>query len=363
MSDFAELKDAFERVADDIYRLRSTDDESHIGPAAARALRENRDSLLSLPPTSMLQWALRGELPAQSWSNDFGDPALTLVDRPDFRIDVLYWDHNASPTHKHVSCGAFMAHFGDRLHQRFSFDSIEQVDEYLTLGELKAEQREAIAPGFVQEIQPELIHDLFWLKRPSITISVRCKNHPGGKERPTDFWSPGLQALDMVHHDTPIVRRQISALQLLRSTSRAAFEREVSAAIVEGSASLAYQTLVLLAEHSDSISTYASVSELLAQRGDALAARLAEAYGHFRRKSELAGVYAADRAAQTLVALMWAGANGEEAQRVLADYMPEMSVGEAAQLAVDRVSTVDQQLADLLRSRAAELLPDSVGTC
>ncbi|MGW9405838.1 hypothetical protein ACWGQ2_17935 [Arthrobacter sp. NPDC055585] len=363
LRDFKPVRDAFEKVADDIYAFWDKDDSRHLGPASAEALRANREQLLGLSPTAMLQWALRGELPQQSWSNDFGDPALTLVDRPDFRVDVLYWDHNASPTHKHVSCGAFMAHHGDRLHQHFTFELEDQIDDHLSIGKLLGVDQEAMNSGGVREIQPHLIHDLFWLQRPSVTVSIRCKDHPGAPEKPNDFWSPGIQVLDMVHHETPIIRRKISTLQLLRNSSPRMFEDEVTSAVVEGSPLLSYQTLIYLSELNDAVATPESVRRMMQERGDEVSSHFVAGYEHFRRKSELSGIYTADRAAQALVALMWAGTDGQDTERVMAEYVPEVAVEKAAELAVNRVSSVDPQLADLLRARAAEILPALMGTC
>ena len=60
-------------------------------------------------------------LPEQSWTFDFGQPALTVVRNADFRIDLLYWIENTAATHDHITCGAFAAVHGDRLHGQYSF--------------------------------------------------------------------------------------------------------------------------------------------------------------------------------------------------------------------------------------------------
>lgn len=362
-NEFLRVGDVFERVGESIYTAWDRDDPRHLSAAAAAALRTHRATLLELSPTHMLQWALRGDLPTQSWSNDFGDPALTVLDRPDFRIDLLYWDHNASPTHKHVSCGAFLAHHGDRLHQRFSFHPHDRVDEFVSTGDLIAAPREAMNRGEIIEIRPELIHDLFWLKRPSVTISVRCTSHPGVRQRPNEFWGPGLEVLDMSHHGDSLVARQIASMRLLSSASPRLFASEVSSAVTEGAPILAYQSMVLLAElgyrAGDAILDPIRLSN---ERGDELGKILSLAFDHFARKLELGGIYTADRAAQIMVALLWAGASADESRTVMETYMPDVPVPEAARQAIDIVSRADATVADIVRSRSRGLgLLDALG--
>jgi hypothetical protein len=101
----------FAEVEASVYRCWDRDDEDHLAGAATRALEECRE-LLAIDPAECLQWALDSgvALPEQSWSFDFGQPAITVVRNADFRIDLLYWVENAVDRDRTAQQGRVRGH-------------------------------------------------------------------------------------------------------------------------------------------------------------------------------------------------------------------------------------------------------------
>jgi hypothetical protein len=320
--------------------------------AAAEAIKRNPD-LWAVNPARLLTWALDADLPVQSWDSDFGDPTITVARNSFFRIDLLYWSHNATPTHKHVSCGAFVPLHGPRLHQAFRFTPSGggEVDPYLRTGDLDITSRSVMGIGEIHEIHPELIHDLFWLSHPSVTLSIRCNGHPGPIEEPWEYWDPGLAVLDMCHHATAEVSRRTAALRLLRRASPRTYRSAVGETMRKGRPVLAYHAVVdLLATDPDGELLF--VLETLADRKDPVGEALLAATPHIARKTALHRVRTNDPETQLVVALLWSGMDAQAIELFLQSQtvrdVPSVMDG-----AAEAIDTLDRVAAEALRTVAS----------
>lgn len=301
------IASCFGDLADEIER-RSVPGSCRGLPAAAASTLRDAEQFWSLHPAAVLEWAaFNDNLPEQSWSSDFGDPALTVARRDGFRIDLLYWVHNVTPTHRHISCGAFGAMHGSRVHRSFRFGTRSRPSPYLAAGVLYDGRTEVMKEGDVREIEPSFIHDLFWLRQPSVTVSVRCTGlHDDEGLDPWEYLEPGLAVLDRCHHPSSLVSRQSAALRLLRRSGPRRFRRALASTISTGDPILVYHAcLDLLA--ADPVGEFDGLAALLENRGDAAGVEMARALGHMRRRVVLAGVQTGDPDAQLAVALLWAG--------------------------------------------------------
>ncbi|SON61096.1 hypothetical protein MSIMFI_02601 [Mycobacterium simulans] len=333
MTDFAE---AFANIADTITGLWDRSDPHHLVNAAVAGLRATDLSVID--PASCLEWAVGSSaLPEQSWDFDFGQPAITVARTSDFRIDLLYWMENVAGAHDHMTCGAFAALHGDRVHTEYEFVESKVFDENLAGGTLTRTGLEIMRTGEVRPITPELIHDIYWIQKPAVTLVVRCESHPGPRRTPREYWLPGLAYVVTRHQKASLVRRQSEAISLLRKSSPRRYQRVLAEVLQRGTAALAYRAYLDAA-----ISAPDVLDEVLDQipDNDVLIPLLDDCRPEFVRRSLLGGVFVRDRAVQTLTALRWAGASGADLHALLS---PEDRDG--------------RSLADLIEHAAAYLKP------
>lgn len=116
----------------------------------------------------------------QQASQTFSDLQLTLYRRPNFYIEILIWAHSTTSVHQHSFSGAFKVLRGCSLHTTFRYIQKNLVHPDLSLGELINQGSEYLATGSIRQIEPGpqgLIHCLFHLEQPSITLVVRSNGH------------------------------------------------------------------------------------------------------------------------------------------------------------------------------------------
>jgi hypothetical protein len=343
---FAQL---FAEIEASIYRCWDREDEAHLADAATGALEQCRE-LLAFDPAECLQWALDGgvDLPEQSWVFDFGQPALTVVRNADFRIDVLYWIENASPTHDHITCGAFAAIHGDRLHGQYSFAGEQRLGPWIETGQLSKLELEVMRQGDARPLRPDLIHDVFWLSKPSVTLVVRCAEHPGATSRkPRAFWAPGLALVPKAHHDTSLVSRRAEGLALMRMANQTMYEEGLSRILEGPDPSLAYYAFTAAA-----VSSPMALDEALNSltRPNAVIPHLVQARTQIVRRSHLGGLYTGDDESRLLVGLLWAEADVQACRTAIAAVVPNESVATVVDAAVSALEDIDPDTARQART-------------
>ena len=339
----------FAEVEASVYRYWDRDDEDHLAGAATRALEECRE-LLEFDPAECLQWALDAgvALPEQSWSFDFGQPAITVVRNADFRIDVLYWVENATAAHDHITCGAFSALLGDRLHGQYDFVGEQRLGPWVETGQLSKVEFEVMLQGDARPLRPELIHDVFWLSKPSVTLVVRCANHPGAASlKPHSFWAPGLALVPKSHHDTSLVSRRAEGLSLMRIANQTLYEDALCRTLDGSDPSLAYYAFTEAAVSAPEVLDGALNS---LTRPNAVVPLLVEARPQIVRRSHLGGLYTGDDESRLLVGLLWAEADVQACSDAIATVFPNENVGTVVDAAVSALEEVDPDTAHQTRA-------------
>jgi hypothetical protein len=339
----------FAEIEASIYRCWDREDEAHLAGAATLALEECRE-LLAFDPGDCLQWALEPGvvLPEQSWAFDFGQPAITVVRNADFRIDLLYWIDNTAATHDHITCGAFAAVHGDRLHGQYSFVADQQLGPWIETGELKKTDFEVMLEGDARPLRPDLIHDVFWLSQPSVTLVVRCADHPGdGSRKPRSFWAPGLALIPKAHHDTSIVNRRAEGLALMRMANQARYEEALSRILEGPDPSLAYYAFTAAA-----VSAPTALDDVLngLTRPNSVLSHLVGARSQIVRRSHLGGLYTDDDESRLLVGLLWAEADPQACLDAIATVFPDDSAATVVDAAVRALEDIDPDTARQART-------------
>ena len=339
----------FAEIEASIYRCWDREDEAHLADAATLALEHCRD-LLAFDPADCLQWALDPGvvLPAQSWAFDFGQPAITVVRNADFRIDLLYWIENTAATHDHITCGAFAAVHGDRLHAQYSFVGQQQLGPWIETGELRKIAFEVMLEGEARPLRPDLIHDVFWLSKPSVTLVVRCAEHPGGAGRkPRSFWAPGLALIPKAHHDTSIVSRRAEGLALMRMANESRYEQALCRILEGPDPSLAYYAFTAAA-----VSAPTVLDEALngLTRPNPVLSHLVQARPQIVRRSHLGGLYSDDDESRLLVGLLWAEADPQACLDAIATVFPDESAATVVDDAVRALEDIEPDIARQART-------------
>lgn len=99
----------------------------------------------------------------------------------DFHIELLFWANATAHIHQHGFSGAFCVFSGSSFHSRWTFDEQERISQRLLIGQCNFQSAEILTKGDVCEIHSGrngLLHALFHLDQPSVTIVVRSHSDP-----------------------------------------------------------------------------------------------------------------------------------------------------------------------------------------
>jgi hypothetical protein len=206
-----------------------------------------------LPPDDIVAWALETRsLPAQrDLEAKFGQPPVTMFRAPRFHIDALYWLDGSTTIHQHSFSGAFQVLAGSSIETRYRFEPERTFDGHFVIGKLQVVETSLNAAGAVTPIRAGvggLIHALFHLERPSVSIVVRTfLDVQTGPQ--FNYARPG------VGHDPFFVEsyrdRALQLVTMLRRIEHPAFERLVGDLIARSDLHMAYRVLGVCADLSD----------------------------------------------------------------------------------------------------------------
>jgi hypothetical protein len=139
----------------------------------------------------------------------FGEPPVTLFQAPRFYIEALFWLSGTTSIHEHGFSGVFAVLAGASVHSHWRFVSNRAINSRMLCGSLERISTEILRPGGMRPISSgsRLIHQLFHLEVPSVTIVVRTyvdRNHLPQYQ----YLPPGL-AIDPEDNDSLRMRRLI----------------------------------------------------------------------------------------------------------------------------------------------------------
>lgn len=130
-----------------------------------------------------------------------------LFQAPRFYIEALFWLSGTTAIHEHGFSGAFAVLAGSSVHSHWRFVPELTVNSRMLCGRLERVSTEILRPGRMRPIHSgsRLIHQLFHLEVPSVTIVVRTyvdRNHLPQYQ----YLPPGL-AIDPEDTDSLRTRR------------------------------------------------------------------------------------------------------------------------------------------------------------
>lgn len=110
----------------------------------------------------------------------FSNLPITVYQHRDFYIELLTWTQGTTTIHQHSFSGAFKVLEGSSIHSRYRFSKDFSVNADLHRGEVSHIESEYLTKGDIRMISPGekgLIHRLFHLEKPSVTLVVRTHGH------------------------------------------------------------------------------------------------------------------------------------------------------------------------------------------
>ncbi|HET9033784.1 MAG TPA: hypothetical protein VFN25_12880 [Dokdonella sp.] len=152
----------------------------------------------------------------------FAEPPLSLYHGGDFDISALIWLDGTTSIHQHAFCGAFHVLAGSSIHSRFQFDARQPTAKMQRAipGRLRLVGLEVLHAGDTRIIArgSDLIHSLFHMIRPSLTIVIRTITDDPDAEVQYDYRWPGL-AFDPFQRHAPTIRK-LQYLRMLRALGK-----------------------------------------------------------------------------------------------------------------------------------------------
>ncbi|MEM0895404.1 MAG: hypothetical protein AAGJ79_00870 [Verrucomicrobiota bacterium] len=166
--------------------------------------------------------------PQQDLGAAFGEPPITVFQNDRFFIDVYYWLDGTTLIHEHGFCGAFAVMGGGSIHTRFDFEEKRHFNRRLSIGELAVKSCETLEVGDVCEIPAgeDLVHSLFHLDRPSVSVVVRTEAAWTAPQR--HFLWPNIA---IASKGTPHQTRRRQCLEMLAKVDPEGFLDEMQSAL------------------------------------------------------------------------------------------------------------------------------------
>jgi hypothetical protein len=140
------------------------------------------DALKNEPPSEHLKaedvidWVFSPRQPfRQPVGNLFGEPPVMLFQAPRFYIEALFWLSGTTAIHEHAFSGVFAVLAGSSVHSHWHFKPERTINSRMLCGSMERVSTEILHPGGMRPIYSgdRLIHQLFHLEMPSVTLVVR----------------------------------------------------------------------------------------------------------------------------------------------------------------------------------------------
>ncbi|HSO34517.1 MAG TPA: hypothetical protein VLT33_18410 [Labilithrix sp.] len=238
MKDFRDLGDRIHAAW-----ARCHFDEARFSGIAVEAIREADPRALFDHDEVLAEWLFGPGALEHSRNAEFGEPPITVYSSSRFMIEILHWLDGTPSIHQHGWSGAFCVLEGSSLHSTFAFEPAHRITSSLRVGELELERAELLRAGDCRAIRAggELIHSVFHLDRPSISLVVRT--YQERDQLPQWSYVKPYIAFDPYAPDFLRGRRLRKMLDLLAVTDSARYRALVERVAGEGDLGLVWPLL------------------------------------------------------------------------------------------------------------------------
>lgn len=155
--------------------------------------------------------------------SDFGQPNINVFEGERFYIVALFWLDGSTTVHQHGFSGAFHVLAGGSVHTALEFTQRERLSANFKVGQLVQKKIEILKAGDTRPIVGggSMIHSLFHLDYPSVTIVVRTNTDPGAEVQ-FDYAYPSVAQNPFGR--PPYARLASRTLKMLKLTKAPDFE-------------------------------------------------------------------------------------------------------------------------------------------
>lgn len=236
-------------------------------PEISASLLEENPPGERLSFTDIVEWAEASDvLPRQARLDEaFGQPPLTMFWDKRFRIDILFWHTGTTGIHQHQFCGAFSLLAGSSVHSKYEFTLRRSLGPGLKFGHISLSEVEFLTSGMVRQIElgPGLIHSLFHLDTPSVTVVVRTPSDPD--TGPEFEYKPPNLAIDPSHLNHAMTKKT-QLLRLLLRVGSTDYERMARVAVANSDLHTAFLVLRQARVHSENPKVFERLVDASRQR-------------------------------------------------------------------------------------------------
>jgi hypothetical protein len=172
LKDFQQLGDAVASA------WKAANYDEAVFPEIATTALKNSQVLTTIDTRELIRWLMEGDGIPDQRPSEFGQPPINLYVGERFYIQALFWIDSTTAIHEHSFSGAFGVFAGSSVHSTYSFRPEKVVSERLVLGETNFLSSELLERGDIRTIHSgdKLIHALFHLDRPSVSLVVRTSH-------------------------------------------------------------------------------------------------------------------------------------------------------------------------------------------
>jgi hypothetical protein len=197
----------------------------------------------------VIRWACQTPalVPQVDLDSKFGQPPITVFRCERFYVDVLFWVDGTTAVHQHGFSGAFHVMHGSSLESTYRFAPHRRYGPHFISGTLELVHVDLLVRGDVRPIVAgsPLIHSLFHLDRPSVSVVVRTPSDAFAGPQ-YSYSRAGLAFDPFAKFEATTRRAQI--LHLLYTIARPEFEEVARAAVQTADAFEAFSLLASLAK-------------------------------------------------------------------------------------------------------------------
>jgi hypothetical protein len=128
----------------------------------------------------VVKWIVRETTVRQDRNLEFGQPSIVVYSNDRFFIEVLFWIDGTTTIHQHGFSGAFCVLAGSSINSEYKFRLRERINSRFLIGDVEFKSAELLTVGERRPIFPgnALIHSVFHLDRPSVTVVIRTNSDP-----------------------------------------------------------------------------------------------------------------------------------------------------------------------------------------
>jgi hypothetical protein len=242
---FAELGAAVEKLWEEHGRK-----EEAFGEVATQALVAS-NVLATVGADDIISWLMNSNDVPEQHAEEFSQPPVNVYIGDGFYIQALFWIDSTTAIHEHSFSGAFGVLHGSSVHATYSFAPRKVASKRLVVGDTRFISAELLQRGDVRTILAgdRLIHSLFHLDRPSVSLVVRTSRKIT-LERPQYAYLKPFLAFD----DLNLPKLQVVQLRMLESlfaTDRGVFWRTAGDLVAAGDPFILCQVLAIAYRKSD----------------------------------------------------------------------------------------------------------------